>query len=327
MKNKFLSIIAAGLMLGGVSQVKAMDLPPLFHTQQEQELLEVHDMQMLLSGNKRSIDQVYQNADDALNNNALSAQKPFKCPYPGCNVTFTNKKAISPHINSVHTHEASFTCHFCALNPNTDQEYLNKKFYAHSTFLSHLRSHTQPHQCDQCHKRFISKLLLSNHREHKHGTVNNAAPANPQASPCFLCGLQGITDLPNHKSQCKELLTYALRQMSVEPTDENIANVGFNEQAYAAPSPATMYEEIEQKEGDTILHKYRCLYPIGRGVCGALTNPHQSSIKAHQVIHRDEKQFKCSLCPSTFKRKDGLAVHYKKIHLSPNTLNQKHNDL
>ena len=33
-----------------------------------------------------------------------------------------------------------------------------------------------------------------------------------------------------------------------------------------------------------------------------------------QTIHEDKKQFKCSMCDKTFKRKDKLVSHDKEVH-------------
>lgn len=37
----------------------------------------------------------------------------------------------------------------------------------------------------------------------------------------------------------------------------------------------------------------------------------KSRLKIHMVVHREERPFSCSVCPSSFKLKKYLAAHYK----------------
>lgn len=42
-----------------------------------------------------------------------------------------------------------------------------------------------------------------------------------------MCGVTNITDLSDHKKQCKALLENALVNMSIEPNNENLSKLGF----------------------------------------------------------------------------------------------------
>ena len=470
MKKQFLSLIIAGLMLGEASRVHAMDqeLPPLFHTEDEQGLLlDERDKElMLLSENlakpdkKRSIEQIdhhdnedlecddsdedEEDEDDNIsainiqllnnakeqshnnnNNNNNNAEGPFKCLHQGCPATFLHKSGLYFHLSKKHASTAKlFTCSFCTMFPNNIKAYyLERAKYHRASFIRHLAAHTQPYPCEHCSERFPRKYMLLSHQESAHGATNNASSARTNISPCLACGLQGITDLLKHKPQCRISLEHALRRMQIEPSNENMIKVGFNDSRYekanefkcticdqvfttsaglsihtsmrhnsqksnplilsmniqptitvnrvvkaSSPqcpicfamcktaqgctihiakshklrlnpasnayeyvhdtneySPPTLHEKIEVKEGDMVSYKYKCLYPTNAGICGTLTKPYSSSIAMHQIIHNDEKPFKCPLCPRRFKRNTEVTAHCKRCHLTDMSDDDTHN--
>jgi uncharacterized C2H2 Zn-finger protein len=286
MKKPLLLILAAGLMLSGASQIKAMDftidealeLPPLFP--EIEELFRLP--QDPPSNKKRTIDRVDDDNDDdsddnllvntnflhntpALptnNNNNNAAQTNIKksafikkiqvqendktvskwqCIYPTtngvCGKNF-NCSSIYGHIDQ-HTQAAARTCHFCTAFPEIvikrqRSNAASKCYSLQTNFLHHLKAHTKPFECNQCDERFSREKTLVDHLEKIHGTINNAPPSDEslKASPCLMCGLQNITDLPNHKPRCRALLQYALGEMKVAQTDENMRKIGFSEDKY-----------------------------------------------------------------------------------------------
>lgn len=165
--------------------------------------------------------------------NPQTIQKRYACKYPDCGKSYQSQPSLSRHINDYHTHARQDSCHFCALFPtNTDISVDSTIYFHRSSFLGHLKTHTQPYQCNVqgCTMRYAQEECLKNHQQRTHGSITYARQerdASTKTSPCLMCGLNNISDLSAHKEQCKNLLKYGLRKSLVDDSDENLKKLGF----------------------------------------------------------------------------------------------------
>jgi|GEM_PF-2392870 hypothetical protein len=337
MKKQFLAILAAGLMLGGTSRIHAMDreLPPLFHTQDEQDLL-LKDYELIplsqdltKTDKKRSIDQVDHDDDDSYdddnsgdcdnendndNNNNNNATRRLKCGRQGCDAVFSHKSTLCYHRNTKHPDTAKlFTCSFCTMVPGVK---LRTEF-PQPIYIKHLRTHTEPHLCEHCSKRFAHKYLLSNHLETAHGITNNANSAKTNVLPCLTCGLQCITDLPSHKSQCKKTLELALRSMGIQPSDENMIKVGFIDSRYEKINEFKCASCNQIFETSTRLSIHTSMKHNPQKINAKIPAVDvQATDNEKSAVDRIAKVTspKCPICSIRCKTTTGCAIHIARVH-------------
>jgi hypothetical protein len=253
MKNKFLSLIAASLMLGAASHIKAMD--------SDSDLVQHGDSISFNIDASKQVERTDKPAkkikllDDMFNlpdptswtsnpsrTTTAQADKPYKCEFSGCNKSFSGRSGVFIHTNREHTQENMHLCHFCALVPKiVKKKLLIGKAYFDINFPKHLRSHTQPYICGndgQCTERFTRKSQLAEHQTKEHGVTNNdAVRGNNKTFPCRLCGKEGLTDLPSHKAECRSLLEYVLlTKYKIPASEDNLKKIGFSDDRYLSAS-------------------------------------------------------------------------------------------
>lgn len=88
-----------------------------------------------------------------------SGEKPYTCPYPGCNMTFAHSGNIKAHYRT-HTGERPYTCKHPGCNAT----------FSHINHLkAHNRTHTgeRPYKCDYpgCNKAYTRKEGLISHKK------------------------------------------------------------------------------------------------------------------------------------------------------------------
>lgn len=93
-----------------------------------------------------------------------SNEKPFKCGYSGCDISYKRSHHLNAHYALKHTNSKKFQC--------TYPECIGKAYFRdHWLLKRHIRTkHTneKPYECDICHKRFARTDHLKQHKDYNH---------------------------------------------------------------------------------------------------------------------------------------------------------------
>lgn len=93
-----------------------------------------------------------------------SNEKPFKCGYSGCGISYKRSHHLNAHHALKHTNYKKFQC--------TYPECIGKAYFRdHWLLKRHIRTkHTneKPYECDVCHKRFVRTDHLKEHKDYSH---------------------------------------------------------------------------------------------------------------------------------------------------------------
>ena len=93
-----------------------------------------------------------------------SNEKPFKCGYSGCEISYKRSHHVNAHYALKHTNSKKVQC--------TYPECIGKAYFRdHWLLKRHIRTkHTneKPYECDVCHKRFVRTDHLKEHNDYSH---------------------------------------------------------------------------------------------------------------------------------------------------------------
>lgn len=103
----------------------------------------------------------YVDINDAVTN--IIDERPYECLI--CHKRCTTKDTIRVHINRHTTTEAKFACEIC-----------QKRFEYCGGLKVHMRLHTgeKPYNCDNCHKRYTQKKILTVHKSYTSVPIQSA---------------------------------------------------------------------------------------------------------------------------------------------------------
>lgn len=242
-------------------------------------------------------------------------ERPFSCKV--CDKHFLDPSHLKKHKT---THQRSWSSREYHCN------YCNSRFFSSQQFLSHLKSHDVPANCNSdgkakvpshgficpiCHQRFATAVELMVHFP-KH-------PAGP--FECKICKLRFPTErkLQEHKSnhrtsatglECKDCgKSFSGSEAFLEHHCSNQRHTALVNKYSHPPSktsPATKQVQGEEEEIDvTGEDLYSCL------VC-SLQFPSKSSFLEHQnKQHSNDRPFQCRSCLKTFALRRYLRQHEK----------------
>ena len=154
----------------------------------------------------------------------------------------------------------------------------DKWFSAGHMFDSHLRVHLdiRPYKCDLCDKSFTAGKYLSKHK------LCHAAESEREFS-CSYCSKRFIR---------KKHLESHIRMHT-------------NERPFSCSICGKTYKQMAQLVIHNRLHtgeRFYC-YHCNKGFTA------KCDMEKHQIVHFDQKPYKCDTCGSSFKRKGSLNMH------------------
>ena len=201
-----------------------------------------------------------------------SGEKPFACTV--CGKRFTNSGSLVKH-SRVHSGEKPFACTVCG-----------KRFTNSGNLDKHSRVHSgeKPFECTVCGKRFAQSGNLVEH---------NKVHSGEKPCKCTVCG--------KRFTQPASLVRHSRVHSGEKPFE------------YASDNEGTWFTcDICQKK---FSHKddirSHVLRHEGVKVCASSKGP-AATLKAHQNVHSDFKQFCCGKCGRYFKYKDTVVCHFER---------------
>ncbi len=199
------------------------------------------------------------------------------CPH--CGKLVINNSSLKNHIAIVHSDERPFSCTLCP-----------RRFKFKSDVKSHMESrHTQSvrFQCEVCSASYTSRLCLNQHLK-KHVTE--------YPYECFSCPFKSATRSPYEKH-----VEVAHPGVQPYPCDLCPASGGFALESH-------LRDHLREVHGRTDLSQdfHRC------GVCG-FNFIFKWRLEIHMLRHQD-REFRCTLCPSKYKTKQRLEKHCAEKH-------------
>ncbi|XP_063073518.1 zinc finger protein 3-like [Engraulis encrasicolus] len=219
-------------------------------------------------------------------------------------------------------------CRFCGLN-----------FFTTLELKDHLMTHTElnPHRCSLCHKSFAHRYTLVAHM---------AMHKGDKPCLCETCGKSFYTiqhlkaHMKLHKvSSEKATCPYCGKTLSTEQNLRTHIRIHTGERPFVCAQCGKGFNEAATLRTHMLWHSgekpFRCGVCDKAFVTKSLRNWHQRSHtgdiprrhvcstcgktfvrracwKKHLVVHTGERNFRCPLCPNTYKRKSHLDIHIKK---------------
>ncbi|CAG5130426.1 unnamed protein product [Candidula unifasciata] len=249
----------------------------------------------------------------------------FKCDL--CNRVFIRKEELNWHTPVCTTHqkiqqEGSAPCETCG-----------EVFNEWLAFKEHHMTHTHPHKCDRCGKRFIKIGSLHNH---KCEAVGETGMDQSNLLSCDICqktfknerylsrhlSLHGQPDLHFSCSSRSNMMKH-MKVHGAKHAECPICHKKFHYENYLKLHVATVHEKqyqlqcthcgkvlysktgliahIKQFHADTIK-----LYPCPK--CGK-TFRQKGNMKTHLISHTKDRAYKCDSCTKAFKYPDQLNRH------------------
>lgn len=113
-----------------------------------------------------------------------SSEKPFKCDFPGCSGSFSDKRMLKDHKN-IHLKLKPYVCEFCS-----------ESFRSGANLRQHRLRHTDPekYRCEECQASFVTKQSLQKH--------NRRHTEDPEIRP-YACDYQGCSSTFKQKDHVR----------------------------------------------------------------------------------------------------------------------------
>lgn len=230
----------------------------------------------------------------------------FQCPI--CHLKFNFTKDVVEHMK-VEAHIGEIHCFKCNKDypmSEIESHYVmcatgcficNKTFASEGGFSMHKKTahigeqggeEKESNCCEMCGKRFKNRYSLKNHRSQI--CKGNGKKRNNKPTPCSVCGMMFKT----YQSMCYHRNKEHRREEHERQCQKcglqfcNLPNLKSHLRSHEAP-------------------QFKC------GFCGKMLKK-KSILESHEMAHRGEKPFQCSLCPSSFANNGNLAQHMKGVH-------------
>jgi len=266
-------------------------------------------------------------------------EKLFPCPQ--CDKSFRTKYHLNVHVNAVHAIEKTFLCTFpnCSKkfttveylkrhidrlhNPNWVQNTLVpcpicSKEIRKCNIYNHLRSHTAKreekiHKCDICSKMFRRQRTLKRHQN-----IHLPESEKP-VFPCTLCdyksksadNLKVHMKLKHAEDPLKYICTCTFCNKQLRPQNmaahlrSHIGEKPFICHLCDADFTKKILLKKHQEEAHLGERNYKCSH------CSA-TFAYEYKLKRH--IKDCKQTHICPICIQTFKSRNNLTYHIKKVH-------------
>jgi len=210
--------------------------------------------------------------------NVTHTDRPYKCTFEGCNVSFALKSNLTVHYR-IHTGEKPYKCSY---------EGCNAVFRHKSSLNQHLKTHTgeRPHKCTHkgCNAAFIQKHHLTIH----YRTHTGDRP--------FKCTFPGCTSTFVAKSAL----------VSHHRTHSGGSSVFLDAESNEDSNDS---DEVRTPTKAKSAKVFRCKHPN----CNASFTI-KSGLTIHERTHSGDRPFKCTYegCNASFSAKSALTKHSKR---------------
>lgn len=146
--------------------------------------------------------------------------------------------------------------------------------------LAHKKSHN-PHECEECHKKFTTEISLKLHLQRFH------------TGKTFKCSTCGRTFSQKSSVKNHERVHAGGSLFRCE-----VCSMTFTRKSYLAQHSKTVH--VRER-------KWKC------STCGRAFE-HNTLLRRHERVHTGERPYECDVCMRRFTRQDHLSEHRARAH-------------
>ncbi|XP_023710524.1 zinc finger protein 665 isoform X2 [Cryptotermes secundus] len=197
-----------------------------------------------------------------------------------CNEELTDRLHLKQHLEDQHTGPQH--CSFC-----------NMEFTSKRAFKEHELTHPERamHQCDKCHKRFLTQLRLRTHLENIHNSPR-VGEAEEKIYKCHICS--------------KILTTYHNLKRHVRNHEKSSGSVKCTLCSKELTDKLHLRQHVEEMHPET----HQCSF------CQKVFS-NKKVCKAHELTHPERYVYKCDICEKMFLNEMRLEKHKTVFHRDP----------
>ncbi|XP_037822014.1 zinc finger protein 271-like [Lucilia sericata] len=218
-----------------------------------------------------------------------TGERPFSCMT--CEKTFISNTALLEHMN-VHATARSHVCEIC-----------QSGFTSFKALRRHKKTHTNErnYKCRLCDKAFKTYNGLDNHMRcmHREPKATNEIQTDILIADNFVeYALKKIDPSSNKikKYKCEEC----------NKTFKRLNGLDNHLRQFHGATDSSIVESLENSDKK----KFKC----------NLCNKMFTSLKRHNLTHKNDRKFECKLCDNIFKTFNGLNSHMVRMHGDANNL-------
>lgn len=197
-----------------------------------------------------------------------------------CNEELTDRLHLKQHLEDQHTGPQH--CSFC-----------NMEFTTKRAFKEHELTHPERaiHQCDICHKRFLTQLRLRTHLENIHNSPKDGE-TEEKTYKCHICS--------------KILTTYHNLKRHVRNHEKSSGSVKCTLCTKELTDKLHLRQHVEEIHPET----HQCPF------CQKVFS-NKKVCKAHELTHPERYVYKCDMCEKMFLNETRLEKHKTVFHRDP----------
>uniref|UniRef100_H3BCZ7 GDNF inducible zinc finger protein 1 n=1 Tax=Latimeria chalumnae TaxID=7897 RepID=H3BCZ7_LATCH len=244
-----------------------------------------------------------------------------------CAQLFSNHQNLRQHRLTVHTNERRFACIFCEKRFKSQKDindhvrrvhekkrtpqscpYCDKIISSKCGLKVHIRTHTgeKPYKCNYCPASFAQRSAYNSHhflyRNHKWwwwgGDKEPGSCCLKTARHCFAQEFSLVTHRHTHRHRMLEKPGTRLRIQTW--WDQPVVTAMRRRKKYVVHC-----KDVHQSLPGKV---YQC------EICSKSFASYNSWKEHRACVHTEERQFACTLCNATFKRKRDVRTHYMRKH-------------
>ncbi|XP_069671391.1 zinc finger protein 665-like isoform X2 [Periplaneta americana] len=197
-----------------------------------------------------------------------------------CNEELTDRLHLKQHLEDQHSGPQH--CSFC------NMEFTNKR-----AFKEHELTHPERavHQCDICHKRFLTQMRLRTHLENIHNNPQDGE-SEDKTYKCHICS--------------KILTTYHNLKRHVRNHEKSSGSVKCTLCSEELTDKLHLRQHVEETHPET----HQCAF------CQKVFS-NKKVCKAHELTHPERYVYKCDICEKMFLNETRLEKHKTLFHRDP----------